>query len=45
MLQAEARTAELERGYKEVIESASWRLTGPLRRLNILRKARRRGWS
>jgi hypothetical protein len=45
MLQAEARTAELERGYKEVIESASWRLTGPLRRLNILRKARRRGRS
>jgi hypothetical protein len=41
MMQADARTTELERHLAEVTESNSWRLTAPLRRIGALRKARR----
>ncbi|MBV9193481.1 MAG: hypothetical protein JO168_05000 [Solirubrobacterales bacterium] len=40
MLQAEARTKQLERDLRELEESISWRLTKPLRELNL----RRREW-
>jgi hypothetical protein len=40
MLQAEARTTDLERQLDEVTSSRSWRLTRPLRELNLLRKRR-----
>jgi hypothetical protein len=39
VLQEDARTTEHERRLKEITESASWRLTEPLRRLNAMRKA------
>jgi hypothetical protein len=41
-LQAWARLTQLERLFGEVTESTSWRLTKPLRRLNAVRKGRRR---
>jgi hypothetical protein len=42
MLQADAKARQLERRLEQVTGSSSWRLTAPLRRLNALRKARRR---
>jgi len=41
-LQTRAREKEHERQIREVVESASWRLTGPLRRLSALRRRARR---
>jgi hypothetical protein len=41
MLQAEARTTQLERQLDAAMGSISWRLTAPLRRLNAARRARR----
>jgi Glycosyltransferase like family len=41
-LQRDAQAAELENRLEEVIGSLSWRITEPLRRLNAIRKARRR---
>ena len=38
-LQSDARANQLEREFKVVTESTSWRITEPLRRLNALRKA------
>jgi hypothetical protein len=40
--QAEARNADLERQVKAMTESISWRITEPLRRLNAVRRSRRR---
>jgi Glycosyltransferase like family len=42
MMHAEAKNLQLARELAEVTESTSWRATAPLRRLNALRKARRR---
>jgi Glycosyltransferase like family len=42
MLQADARTKQLERDLEEVTTSTSWQATAPLRRLNALRRARKR---
>jgi hypothetical protein len=44
-LQAEARERELQAQLDEVLNSTSWKLTAPLRRLNAARKARRNGSS
>ena len=41
-LQAGARATQLERLLAEVTESTSWRITRPLRRINAMRKGRRR---
>jgi len=41
MLQADARTVQLERQLAEVTGSTSWRATAPLRKIGALRKARR----
>ena len=37
-LQMDARVLELQRGFDETTSSISWRLTGPLRRLNAWRR-------
>jgi Glycosyltransferase like family len=42
-LQADARAQQLERELAEVTQSTSWRMTKPLRELNLLRQRRRRG--
>jgi hypothetical protein len=39
---SDARAAKLQRDLEETTESISWRMTAPLRRLNALRRARRR---
>jgi len=44
-LQAEARTRDLERQVAEMTNSTSWKLTKPLRELNLKRKQRRQGES
>jgi Glycosyltransferase like family len=41
-LQRDAQEAALEDRLKQVTESVSWRITEPLRRLNLIRRARRR---
>jgi hypothetical protein len=41
MLQADARTIQLERQLAETIGSTSWKFTAPLRKFGALRKARR----
>jgi hypothetical protein len=38
-LQSDARADQLQRDFKQVTESTSWRLTKPLRRLNALRRS------
>jgi Glycosyltransferase like family len=40
-LQFDAREKEFERAFEELTESISWRITAPLRRLNLVRKALR----
>ena len=42
MLQSDARALQLERELEAVTGSTSWRTTAPLRRLNALRRERRR---
>jgi Glycosyltransferase like family len=42
-MQAEARERQLQADLDEVLNSTSWRLTAPLRRLNAVLKARRNG--
>ena len=42
MLHSDAEQARLERELEAVTGSTSWRTTAPLRRLNALRRARRR---
>jgi hypothetical protein len=39
MLQAEAKTKQLERDFEETTESISWRITAPLRKANASRRA------
>jgi hypothetical protein len=42
-LQAEARERQLQADLDEVLDSVSWKLTAPLRRLSAARRARRNG--